>query len=622
MSAKVPAHSVYVATKFKMVFAVFPALLLLVSVCGGELLQEDQDQCPTWFVPHVYNGTSVCECGSSLDGKINCDPSSNLITLETHFCMTYNESNDATITGYCPYNYYAIESNRTHFWMKVPQNVSALNECMCGWLNRTGLLCGKCRPGLGPVVLSNALQCMKCLDNGLGWLLYVFLVTFPSTIFFLVILFCKIRITSGPFNVLILVCQGLMAGLSESPATVFPGTEYCISKPVIGIIHTVVTIYGFFNLHFFRYVIPPFCVTSQLSMLQVLSLEYVEAFYPLFLIITIYVCVQLHARDFKIFVYLWKPFRDCCRNWDSSETLIHAFVAFLLLSYSEILLISFTLLKSTNYPLFNDSGVTVSPMAVYYDASVKYFGSEHLPFALLAILVLAIFIVLPVLILLLYPTRVFQRCLGCCNTRWQLALRTFADAFQGCYKDGTAGTPDWRCFSGLYLLFVITTNVDNILYDDLMDLLIIIHIGTWSLLFALLQPYKKKWLNIFDSVALALYCLGHYLQNNTGEEGSAPVLYILAALPLLYIIIYLTYQLLSRMGLLRCCSNCMKLTTPQRPTRLSDCSDVPDRVDHPEEYEQLLTATDNERQVDEDALSREEDTISAFKSGAYQYGSV
>ena len=75
-----------------------------------------------------------------------------------------------------------------------------LNEFMCGWLNRTGLLCGKCQPGLGPVVLSNTPKCMRCLDNGLGWLLYVFLATFPSTIFFLVILFCKIRITSGPFN--------------------------------------------------------------------------------------------------------------------------------------------------------------------------------------------------------------------------------------------------------------------------------------------------------------------------------------------------------------------------------------------------------------------------------------
>ena len=31
-------------------------------------------------------------------------------------------------------------------------------------------------------------------------------------------------------------------------------------------------------------------------------------------------------------------------------------------------------------------------------------------------------------------------------------LRTFADAFQGCYKDGTVGTQDCRWFSGVHLL--------------------------------------------------------------------------------------------------------------------------------------------------------------------------
>ena len=31
-----------------------------------------------------------------------------------------------------------------------------LDEFMCGGLNRTGLLCGKCQSGLGPVVFSSA----------------------------------------------------------------------------------------------------------------------------------------------------------------------------------------------------------------------------------------------------------------------------------------------------------------------------------------------------------------------------------------------------------------------------------------------------------------------------------
>lgn len=49
----------------------------------------------------------------------------------------------------------------------------------------------------------------------------------------------------------------------------------------------------------------------------------------------------------------------------------------------------------------------------------------------------------------------------------------------------------------------------------------------------------------------------------------------------------------------------MKLTTPQRATLLSDSNEIPDRVAHPEEYEQLLTAADNDCQDDEEMLSRE-----------------
>ena len=36
--------------------------------------------------------------------------------------------------------------------------------------------------------------------------------------------------------------------------------------------------------------------------------------------------------------------------------------------------------------------------------------------------------------------------------RWHF-LHTFADAFQGCYKNGTNGTRDYRYFAGLCLLF-------------------------------------------------------------------------------------------------------------------------------------------------------------------------
>ena len=88
---------------------------------------------------------------------------------------------------------------------------------------------------------------------------------------------------------------------------------------------------------------------------------------------------------------------------------------------------------------------------LYYDASIEYFGRKHLPYAILAIFVVLIFIILPILLLLLYPMRCFQRCFGHCGVRWH-ALPIFIDAFQGYYKDGTNRTRDCRYFAAVHLL--------------------------------------------------------------------------------------------------------------------------------------------------------------------------
>ena len=179
-----------------------------------------------------------------------------------------------------------------------------------------------------------------------------------------------------------------------------------------------------------------------------------------------YFCIQLHARGCRVLSVLWRPFQRCyaCieRTWnvDPKASLVHAFASFLLLSYSKILFVSCSLLHYVG--VYDSSGKRVGPLVVYYNASVPYFSREHLPYFFLTIFVLVIFIVMPLLILLLYPTKIFQYCLGCCSMRWH-ALRAFMDTFQGYYKDGTTGTPDWRCFSGIYLIFRIMVVTSHIL---------------------------------------------------------------------------------------------------------------------------------------------------------------
>ena len=211
-------------------------------------------------------------------------------------------------------------------------------------------------------------------------------------------------------------------------------------------------------------------------------------------------------------VCLWRVFCKCfsiCRRrwgrqWDPAASLVHIFAAFLLLSYSKILFVSLQLLSYTQLHI-PTGGILDPPTRVYHDASLEWFGSKHLPFALLAIFVLCIFVLFPALVLLLYPTKPFQKCLGCCGSRW-LALHAFADVFQGCYKNGTNGTRDCRYFAGLYLVLRIVLLLAMYggsvfgMYDEMVSILCLV---IAALVFLLFRPYKDNiWLNVWDSTLL------------------------------------------------------------------------------------------------------------------------
>ena len=123
-------------------------------------------------------------------------------------------------------------------------------------------------------------------------------------------------------------------------------------------------------------------------------------------------------------VWLWKPFHELIKvRANVKPGFINAFVTFLILSYVKLLSVSFDLLVYVN--VYNSSGESVGTY-LFYDVSIKYFGREHLPYAIIAILIVVAFIVLSLIFSLLHPLRCFNRCIG----RWP-SLRICLDSFQG-----------------------------------------------------------------------------------------------------------------------------------------------------------------------------------------------
>ena len=580
--------------------------------------------CPSWFIP-INNSSDRCKCGEPIQHPgwvVLCDPNTNQTLVQIPYCMDYNEDKDEVFVGECPF----INKKEEGLYLKFPQNASELNPFLCSGLNRTGVMCSQCQEGLGTAIFSYSMQCLPCMSSGLGWTLYVFLATFPTTILFLIVLIFQCRcITSGPMNYYIFVCQLIVSTLNNQPSTVNLYTSSSFSF----VLSILVTIYGIWNLDFFRYLIPPFCMSDQISLLQVIALEYVVAFYPLLLTVIVYICIQLHARDCRVIVCLCRVFCKCfssCRQrwgrqWDPSASLVRTFAAFLLLSYSKILIISLQLLNYTELHL-PTGGTLDPPRRVYHDPSLEWFGEKHLPFALPAIFILCIFVFLPALILLLYPMRIFQKCLGCCGRRL-LALHAFADVLQGCYKNGTNGTRDCRYFAGLYLVFRIV--LLPALYDGSMfgfydDMVVIVCLVTASLLFLLFHPYKNSsWLNILDSTGFSLYAFAVFCILYSQCVASVPIQIteLTVAMPLMYMIINLIYRLVVWMKTLQICKK-------KQRNQLIPESEEPDRLAHPEGYEneeevKLLVSDDQGSDFPQDP---EMETYPAGGNSQQKYGSV
>ena len=102
-----------------------------------------------------------------------------------------------------------------------------------------------------------------------------------------------------------------------------------------------------------------------------------------------------------------------------------------------------------------------NPVRVLYaDPIIRVYSKQHLPYFLSSILLFIMFFALPTLLLCLYPIKIFRRLLSSCvSVRWQQAIGTFIDMFQGHYKDGTNGSRDYRAASTIHLLVIFLNNL-------------------------------------------------------------------------------------------------------------------------------------------------------------------
>ena len=483
------------------------------------------------------------------------------------FCATYDNSSGLISVAVCPFFksdcFNVTRFNKHGHYVRLPDNISELNDYLCRPMNRKGRVCSECMDGYGPAVMSVGfdVQCANCAGSWHGILLFLFLEFFPATIFYLIILVFQVNITSGTITCYILYSQLAIITYDRLTAgDIFDVTDIFFAANVNSQLpfNLLLTAYDVWNLRFFRYLLPPFCVNSTLKPIHLIYLSYISVFYPLCLIIITWAGIELYDRNFKPLVCLCRILVSCFvrarRSWNARSDLVNVFASFFLLSFSKVLFQFVYLI--TYQKIYGDD----STFVLQYDLSVPYGSTQHIAFAAPSVLFSIIFIVLPTVLLIFYPFRVFRALLSKCKLDG-IVLNTFVEKFYGCYRNGLDGGKDMRSFAGLYFVVRIVILVPNVLgglihisQDDAFYLRDVI-LSTAAILVALCRPYKAAYMNVIDALFLTHLGLScHLISSYAGFEDESNfviAIEVVFALPFIGFVLYVIAQIVMMTGIVR-----------------------------------------------------------------------
>ena len=416
------------------------SVFLVVCVYSSSI-SASNTTCPTWF----YYDNETCQCGWQLGGKVRCNQQEMTAEIADGFCATSTEQEGLYYAGYCPLRH--TENNTDRMFSEMPSNPYSLNDTMCGPYNRTGLLCGRCIDGYGPAVYSIDMKCADCskISTGSAISLYLFLELVPVTLFFMCVVIFRLNITAGPLLGYVLFCQIYYASAVQYEIFIY---DFILSHVPTAV--WILTLCGIWDLQFFKFVIPPFCISSKLTGIDTQLLNLVNAIYPVLLVIITWILMELHARNYRIIRMLWMPFSILVNKLKitavTSDAVIRAFATFILLSATTLSFTGITVYNQS--PVYRSTDGARYTQVLYYDPTVTVLSHKHVIYMVLAGVPFVLLVLIPSLLLCVYPTRIYGCLSRFISARKRLAITTFAEAINNCFKDGLNGTRDHRSLAG------------------------------------------------------------------------------------------------------------------------------------------------------------------------------
>ena len=493
-------------------------------------------QCPPGYIL-LNDSRCVCSAESKTpySGIQRCDDDHFQAYREDGYWYGYvsNDTEKLFVTGYCAVGA-CLHSEEP---LPVISNADSLSDAVCE-SSRAGIMCSKCVNGTSVYYHSPTFKCGGQDKCHLGWLFYILSELVPVTIIFIIVIAFNISFTSGLASGFIFYAQIINFFDITIHGSVQGGKVKLLNK-----INCL--LYTMFNLEFFNMDELSFCLMKTDNTLNLLIFEYATFSYSFMLILLIIFILKVcDTRRTKLFFKL--------RIHKIQTSIIHGMSAFLILCYAHCAKVTFFLLSYSS--ILGRNGVTVETV-VYNYGEIEWFGSEHLKYAIPAILIGTVTMFVPMIALLLYP--LCYKCLTllkiedtkCVRITCKILpiekLRPFFDSFQSCFKD------DYRFFSGLYLLYRVLILANLFMnYVGYSYIVLEIQLLLMLILHAMAQPYKQRRHNIIDSLlfihmalinALTMFNFTEVKSQYGIEQNITLVAYlqsVLIVLPLLCAVLY------------------------------------------------------------------------------------
>lgn len=247
-----------------------------------------------------------------------------------------------------------------------------------------------------------------------------------------------------------------------------------------------------FNLNFFALPHLSFCLFEGANSLNLLAFHYVTVVYSLLLILLTVVVMNIRCNKIRT------HFRFLVRRRKTAfffRSIVHGLSGFLVMCYARTTLISLRLLTPTR---LYGGGKQKRDLVVFYYGELDFLKTEHLKYAIPAILALVFVTFPPPFFLLIYPLcykvlallkleeSKFTKIL--CRVVPLEKFKPFFDSIQSTFRDNC------RFFAGLYysyrlstlLIFVIARNVIQFYFLLELQFVLMLALHAW------VQPYKKN----------------------------------------------------------------------------------------------------------------------------------